>query len=355
MRPKSLALVLVALGCGLVASIGIMKVMTKHGPEEVQAGAGQRIFVAGADIGMGDLLIAEMLKQEEWPKDKMPPGAITDIKEIDGRRTRARLYAGEPILENKLFAKGTSQQGAAAMITKGYRIVPVKVDLVSGGSSMILPGDRVDVMVHLVRDPSRGIKETVTRTILQDIRVFAVNDVLDIEKDKDGGKSINAKTISLLVTPKQATMVMLASQMGIVNLVMRSPETEEQADNAEARPSDLLGEVAKSDRDKEEPKDTPPPVKPPVVTPPPVVETPKPRATWTIQVLNPSGVDAVILEKDPKSDSALSVWKTVTPGTTASPDSKGVKEPTSVVEPPKAIEPPSDGGDDGGLAPEAGS
>ena len=49
-------------------------------------------------------------------------------------------------------AKGASEQGATALIPKGYRVVPVKVDLVSGGSSLILPGDRVDVMVHLVKD-----------------------------------------------------------------------------------------------------------------------------------------------------------------------------------------------------------
>ena len=176
----------------------------------------------------------------------MPPGAISRIEDVEGRRTRTRLYAGEPILENRLFGKGTSQQGATAMIPKGYRVVPVKVDLVSGGSSLILPGDRVDVMVHLVRDPSRDIKETVTRTILQDIKVFAVNDVLDLEKDKDGSKSIAAKTISLLVTPEQAAIVMLATQMGIVNLVMRSPETEEQTANAEARPAELFGEAGKA-------------------------------------------------------------------------------------------------------------
>ena len=75
------------------------------------------------------------------------------------------------------------------MIPKGYRVVPVKVDLVSGGSSLILPGDRVDVMVHLVRDPCREIQETVTRTILQDIKVFAVNDVVDLEKEKDSSRN----------------------------------------------------------------------------------------------------------------------------------------------------------------------
>ncbi len=226
------------------------------------------------DIGMGDLLASQMLKLEQWPKDKIPPGAISRIEDIEGRRTRTRLYAGEPILENKLLGKGASQQGATALIPKGYRVVPVKVDLVSGGSSLILPGDRVDVMVHLVRDPSRDIPETVTRTILQDIKVFAVNDVLDLEKEKDGGKSIVAKTISLLVTPEQAAKVMLASQMGIVNLVMRSPEDDQPSANVQATPNELFGTATKSNREKEELQALPDPK--PVEKAP---RRPSPRAT----------------------------------------------------------------------------
>ena len=114
-----------------------------------------------------------------------------------------------------------------------------------------MPGDRVDVMVHLVRDPAREIQETVTRTILQDIKVFAVDDVVDLEKEKDSSRKIAAKTISLLVTPEQAAKVMLATQLGTINLVMRSPEDDQQIANAQARPGELFAGPAKADRDKE--------------------------------------------------------------------------------------------------------
>ena len=212
---------------------------------------------------MGDLLSSQMLKLEQWPKDKIPPGAISRIEDIEGRRTRTRLYAGEPILENKLLGKGASQQGATALIPKGYRVVPVKVDLVSGGGSLILPGDRVDVMVHLVRDVARDIPETVTRTILQDIKVFAVNDVLDLEKEKDGGKSIVAKTISLLVHPRAGGQGDAGQPDGNrSNLVMRSPEDDQQSANVQATPSQLFGAAAKSNREKEESQQALPDPKP---------------------------------------------------------------------------------------------
>ena len=115
------------------------------------------------------------------------------------------------------------------MIPKGYRVVPVKVDLVSGGGSLILPGDRVDVMVHLVtrsrpRHSRDGDADDPARH--QGLRRQRRGGP---GEGKDGGKSIAAKTISLLVTPEQAAKVMLATQMGIVNLVMRSPEDDQQS------------------------------------------------------------------------------------------------------------------------------
>ncbi|MBN2477005.1 MAG: Flp pilus assembly protein CpaB [Pirellulales bacterium] len=251
MRGKSLALLVLALGCGLVASIGITQVISKQDKKPVvQSGDTQAIFVAMADIPFGEPLTSQELRLEEWPKDKVPEGALTTIEDVEGRRTRAKLYAGEPILEKKLFEKGADGLGHSARIPKGYRVVSVRVDIVSGSASLILPGDRVDVMLYLTRSPTGGTYEATTRTILQDIKVFAVNDVVGMESDQ-GGKSINAQTISLLVTPGQAQEVMLASEMGKIRLVMRSPEDDVQSQVGESTLREIFGLEGGSDRDKE--------------------------------------------------------------------------------------------------------
>jgi pilus assembly protein CpaB len=293
MRPKSFAILLLALGCGLVASLGIMHMVRRGSAPEPLNGGG--VYVASTDVGMGEQLSEQVLRLESWPTGKIPTGAISRLEDVDGRRTRARLYPGEPILEDKLFAKGVNSHGAAAMITKGFRVVPVKVDAVTGGSSLILPGDTVDVMIHLVRDPGREIPETVTRTILQDVKVFAVNDVLNTEREKEGSKSIVAKTISLLVTPDQAAKVMLATQLGNVSLVLRSPEDDKMAVAAQAKPSDLLGAVAKNDREKDSPGETTKPEIKPEKKPKTTVVA-KPHETWTIVSIRAGSVDDVVLE-----------------------------------------------------------
>jgi pilus assembly protein CpaB len=313
-----------ALGCALVATIGVMELTVNRKTNAEDTGETQPIFVAMTDIGMGDLLTSEVLKLEQWPKDKVPPGSISDIKEIEGRRSRTRLYPNEPILEDKLLAKGTSEQGASALIPKDYRIATVRVDPVSGGGNLILPGDRVDVMVYLVRDPNKGINDTMTRTFLQDVKVFAVDNVVNLEKDKDGNKSIAAKTISLLVTPEQAALIDMATHSGSINLVMRSIDDDKQGPNAEARTNQLFGSTNKTNREKELQKT--PPVEPTLddkaneylsavnaskkAKTPDAAKAPPSGDTWTMRVLKPGGVEEVKFEANAdNSASPFGTWK----------------------------------------------
>lgn len=225
MRPKSIILLTLALGCGLIASIGINQVMANRRAVPVQVeGETTPVFVAATEIGIGDPLTPQVLKLEPWPKEKVPAGALGQLEEVEGRRSRSKFYPGEPILEAKLLPKGESGASAIDMIPKGMRVVPIRVDAVSGASGMILPGDRVDLLVHLREDASHGLARAVTRTFLQNIKVFAVDDVYD--RPGTENKAVAAKTISVLVTPEQAELVALASQLGSVQLVMRSASDE---------------------------------------------------------------------------------------------------------------------------------
>ena len=101
MRPKSLILLMLALGCGLVASIGISQVMDRRNQQPAPVGETEAIFVAMQNIEFGDQLSTQVLKLEQWPKDKIPEGALSTLEDVEGRRARTKLYAGEPILEAK--------------------------------------------------------------------------------------------------------------------------------------------------------------------------------------------------------------------------------------------------------------
>src|SRR5437016_812193 len=195
MRMKSLILIFIALGCGLVASIGISQVMNREGGGGLEM---DQILVALTDIDIGTKLDAQNVKLEDWPKAKVPEGAIRKLEDVKDKFSNARFYKGEPLHISKIADK---LGNITIKIQEGYRVMPVKVeeDTVMKGIS---PGDRVDVMVFLRRN-GQEISVTGVFTILKNVRVFAVNNAT--ERGGDGkGESSNFRTISLLVKPDHA-------------------------------------------------------------------------------------------------------------------------------------------------------
>lgn len=250
MRPKSLILLVLALGCGLVAAIGVTQVISKNREPAVQQGDTRSILVAMKDIKPGELISANMVKLEPWPKEKAPEDSLSQIEKVEGCRAQDDIYQGEPIRERKLIGKGVTRQTASDNIPKGYRVVGVKVDMVSG-AGLIYPGDRVDIVVHFRKNTGMGVAESRTKTILQDIKVFAVDDTFKVDPKGNVEDSIRGKVIQLLVTPEQAETIVLAQQLGKVQLTMRPPGGDDILTTPGKTVAELLGRVGIGDRSQE--------------------------------------------------------------------------------------------------------
>ena len=234
MRPKSMVLILVALGCGLVASIGISQVMeNRAGQGIVEAMETQEIYVTMGDIAVGTPLTPQLVKLEEWPRDRVPVGAITKLEELEGKMPKTPLFAGEPLMAAKL---ASDLGGTGERIPSGYRVMSVKVSMDTGVSGLILPGDRVDILVFLKR--SGEISKTGTRTILRDVRIFAIGSQINREAGEDG-KVGNYKTVSVLVKPEQVEKLMLASELGSLRLSLRRADDDVDQRTTGATVADL--------------------------------------------------------------------------------------------------------------------
>lgn len=256
MRSKSMILIALAIGCGLVAAIGLNQVLDA---KYTAADQGERtpVFVAMVDIAPNEELTPQNIKIEEWPKGIVPGGALTKLEEVEGKRCRMKVYAGEPILSSKLVGSGDAM-GAARDIPPGYRVAHVKVDSNAGSSNLILPGDRVDLVVF--RQPQGDLNVTAARIVLQNIKVFAVDTQTESEFTKTTGHGesldpIAAKTIALLVTPEQAVILHAATEMGgSVRLVLRNPDDNAHVAAASATIGDVFGADEFSSREEEKAK-----------------------------------------------------------------------------------------------------
>jgi Flp pilus assembly protein CpaB len=216
MQAKTIILIVIAVGCGLVATIGISQMVDRKGGEV--GGETVKMFVAAVNIDIGDKLDSQNVRLEEWPRDRVPEGTITNLKDLEDRYARQRLFPGEPIMSAKLMEENSS---ITILIPEGFRVCPIKVQ---GGhnsiANLINPGDRVDVLVFL--RATTGVEFTGTKTFLRNIRVFAV-DQKTARDAKDDDAPQNAQIVSLLVTPKQAEKLTLASELGSLRLVLRHP------------------------------------------------------------------------------------------------------------------------------------
>jgi pilus assembly protein CpaB len=260
----------------LVASIGISQVMDRNSNSQAKLET-VPIYVALHNINLGDPIEAEMLSLQEWPKDKVPRGAISSLEELEGRRPRTAIIEGEPILEGKLLAPGQIAD-AISQSPKGMRLKTIAVDAEKSAAGLLGPGDRVDVQLFLRKDQRTGVEMAKSKTILQNIRVFAVDQT--VQRAADGGEERTiAKTVSLVLTPEQASKLSLAEQVGEVSLTPRNPDDDASADWAESTIEDLMGSKGEKNTreqeqglDDEEPsadalagavRATAPPVKPP--------------------------------------------------------------------------------------------
>lgn len=178
-----------------------------------------RVVAAAADLKIGTVLSAQNLTTMQVV-GAAPKGVILDPKNAIGRGVISTLYAGEPILDNRLAPVG-SGGGLAATIRDGMRAIAIRVDEVVGVAGFVLPGMRVDVLISGVppgvTDPTLGPQE---RTLLQNIEVLSAG--TDIQKDAEG-KAQQVPVVNLLVTPEQAETLALASTQTRIQLVLRNP------------------------------------------------------------------------------------------------------------------------------------
>src|SRR5690606_36847156 len=147
MRPKSLILLALALGCGLVASIGISQVMDRSEPAVGYETA--PIYVALHNINLNDPIDGSMVTLQELPKDKIQPGAISQLEDLVGRRPRTLIVAGDAILEAKLLAQGEVHDPIGE-IPPGMRLKTIAVDAETSAAGLLSPGDRVDIQFFQV-------------------------------------------------------------------------------------------------------------------------------------------------------------------------------------------------------------
>lgn len=226
MRTRLILLILVAFGAALGTVYFAHNWMEAQRAAITQAppSAKNEILVAKEALPAGTLLKPDQLRWQAWPDSSLAPTYILKGKktpeDFTGAVIREGVAAGQPIIETLVVKPGESGF-LAAVLGPGTRAVSVSINATTGISGFIFPGDRVDVIL------TQNIKERgednqaahhASETVLSNVRVIAVDQSANDQEDKP----VVAKNVTLEVTPKQAEIVTLVSEIGKLSLSLRS-------------------------------------------------------------------------------------------------------------------------------------
>jgi pilus assembly protein CpaB len=185
------------------------------------------VLVAKTDLNTGQVVSTGDIGWQTWPATSANATFIKKsdrpdaIKDFVGAIVRTPVAAGEPIRDSKVVA---SKAGGfmAAVLPRGMRAIAMDVAPDTSAGGFILPNDHVDILLthrDKAAEKLSGVEKYISETILRNVRVLAVDQVLG---EKDGQKVVIGKTATIELDPHQAEALALARQTGTLSLILRS-------------------------------------------------------------------------------------------------------------------------------------
>ena len=223
-------------------------------PQTRQVFAAARAMPAGTLIGEDDLIKLELdpdavrkehiIVPDEVVLEEIVPGEQASHP-LRGHVVREALAEGAPLTRSAVVGPG-HRGFLAAVLRPGARAVTIRVGPATSHAGLIDPGDRVDVILSAELAVDGGDRSVFARTIVEDVRVVAIDRQIGSGADSPGGgedgeiERTEMMTATLEASPAQGDRLVLGEHEGSLSLAVRSLAAVTVAQNAsEAEAVDL--------------------------------------------------------------------------------------------------------------------
>ncbi|KIC09914.1 pilus assembly protein CpaB [Leisingera sp. ANG-M1] len=201
------------------------------------------VFVATKPLKYGERLSKEAVRAVRWPEDAIPEGAFTSIEALfppeSGDKQRVVLRAmekDEAVMAVKVTRPG-EDAGITSRLARGMRAFAIKVDVSSGVSGFLRPGDKVDVYWTGMMPDASISRGEVTRLIQTNVELVAV----DQSAGGDINEAIIARTVTVAALPEQVATLTHAQSTGRLSLALVGAGDDTIAAVVEVDQRKLLG------------------------------------------------------------------------------------------------------------------
>jgi pilus assembly protein CpaB len=182
--------------------------------------------------------------------DSVPSGAIIDTPEVRiglrGSLVRTFLDTGSLVTSQNVL-RPRDRGFLASVLAPGTRAMSIKVDTESGVSSLIWPGDYVDIVLTHSATPTVALPANkpstasapapqppsppgVSETVLRNVRIIAIDQEIMQgvpANNATAGKEGKEHTVSLQLAPEQVEKITVAVHLGKLSLAARAVEQQE--------------------------------------------------------------------------------------------------------------------------------
>ncbi|MGE4564586.1 MAG: Flp pilus assembly protein CpaB [Victivallaceae bacterium] len=182
-----------------------------------------RDMAAGEEVAERDISRAEVqrLRNQSVSSREIP---WSQSSSVIGRRLESSMSRNQ-YLQTTDLKPMSQRQGLNGIVRQGMRAISIPVDTVSAVNNLVQPNDNVDIIGTFRFPDMRGdtALDTVTLTVLQDVKVLAVGSRWgNLGSEAGGSKSYS--TVTLLLWPDEVEMLVFASNKGKLALSLRNYE-----------------------------------------------------------------------------------------------------------------------------------
>lgn len=201
------------------------------------------IFVAEKPLAYGDILKPEDVRLQRWPVAALPEGVFKKEDPLfpenaAGPRIVVRaMEKSEAVMAMKVTEPG-EDAGITSRLERGMRAFAIEVDVTSGVSGFLRPGNRVDVYwTGRLEGATPDQARDVTKLIETGISLMAVDQI----SDGSTSQAVIARTVTVSVTPQQVASLTQAQSTGRLTLSLVGHADDTVASAIEVDQRTLLG------------------------------------------------------------------------------------------------------------------
>lgn len=205
----------IAIFIGILSFWGLKSIFDQKVATLSQKGPQVQYVVASSNLPLGSIITTDNVSQRNFPQEYSQSNAVSvsEFSQIEGLPLKVNLKPGDTLMYSMVDTK----KDITKLIPPGHRAITIPVDDESSISSMLKPGDLIDLLITF------NSTKPLTVPLIQGVKILATGKRLE---GNDSSDNVGYANITLDVTAIDAKNITFAASLGKISAILRNPNDQ---------------------------------------------------------------------------------------------------------------------------------